>query len=125
MPFLRRIMTKWIAFIMALVLAACESPVTPQTTAIQTFAPTLTPLPISSPTQEILVTATSTPISINTWSSESPDGKWIVEGMMKGPFADLTNGTENYYIRMKVISVNGTATWTVADQTLPYGLGYT
>jgi hypothetical protein len=67
--------------------------------------------------------ATATPTGGYTWSSISPDGKWIAEGMMEGPF--LVGDDEQYRTQLKVVSTDGTVQWTVVDETSHYGLGYT
>lgn len=58
-----------------------------------------------------------------TWSSTSPDGRWIAEGSMEGPF--MEGDQEKYRVHLVVRRVDGQATWSVVDQVSNYGLGYT
>ncbi len=67
--------------------------------------------------------ASATPANGYTWSSTSPDGRWVAEGMMEGPF--LVGDEEQYRTQLKVVSTDGTVQWTVVDETSHYGLGYT
>lgn len=113
------------ACLLPLVLAACMSPLTPQPTATLTRLPTLIPTSTRTPMPTVGATETSTPKPVSHWSSQSPDGKWIVQGTMEGPFADSAGGNEMYHTRLDVIRADETVTWTVWDQTSPYGLGYT
>lgn len=111
---------------------------TPSTARIErpTFTPTLmstltvTPLLTQTPTEEILgtptdVTGTPTPdlaaLQLRTWSSTSPDGKWIAQVTAAFP---VSNGG-NYYTQLKVLKVDGTLEWVIVDEWLEWGLGYT
>jgi hypothetical protein len=44
--------------------------------------------------------------------------------MMTGPFSD-DDGSEKYHTRLEVVSADSAVKWTLVDQTLNYGLGYT
>jgi len=75
-------------------------------------------------TSEALAPAASpTPTNGYTWSSTSPDGQWVAEGMMEGPF--LVGDDEQYRTQLKLVSADGTVQWTIVDETSHYGLGYT
>lgn len=43
---------------------------------------------------------------------------------MTAPFP-VDDGSEQYQTRLEVVNIAGTVRWTLADQTLNYGLGYT
>ena len=66
---------------------------------------------------------TATPVPVATWSSTSPDGKWIAQGMMEGPF--MAGDDEKYHYRLKVVSADRRIEWTAVDETAHWGLGYT
>jgi hypothetical protein len=68
-------------------------------------------------------TATATPINGYTWSSTSPDGRWVAEGLMEGPF--MAGGDEQYRTQLKVTSTDRAQQWIVVDETSHFGLGYT
>jgi hypothetical protein len=93
-------------------LAACttSNPANPTPTPVQ---PTRTPRP----------TPTSTPTSHTAWSSASPEGAWIAEGFMEGPW--MQGEDEVYRTTLTVRSAISDAVWPVIDQTSHYGLGYT
>ncbi len=77
-----------------------------------------------TPTQGVPQTqATTTPIPVDRWSSTSPDGKWIAEGMMEGPFA--SGDEEKYHYQLKAARADGRVQWTIVDETARWGLGYT
>lgn len=126
----------------ALIFPACTPTIVQQPRATTAPAPTLiTPLPtLPSPTPTLAQpTPTSTPTQTpqpspsptaiilppaETWSAQSPDGQWMAQGMMTAPFP-AADGSEQYQTRLEVVNTAGTVTWTLADQTLNYGLGYT
>lgn len=58
----------------------------------------------------------------NTWQATSPDGQWIAEGSMVGPYLD--GDQEKYRTRLTVHSRDGRVTWPIIDQESNYGLGY-
>lgn len=116
----------------AVVVSGCggqtQSTATPMSqTATPAALTTPTPLrktPTSKPTLlPPTAQATSTPIPVVTWSSTSPDGKWLTQGMMEGPF--LAGDAEQYHAQLKVMSADGAVTWVAWDETSPFGLGYT
>jgi hypothetical protein len=43
---------------------------------------------------------------------------------MAGPFP-VDDGSEQYHTRLELVSADGAVKWTLVDQTLNYGLGYT
>lgn len=97
--------------VLLLVVASCvPGPVTltpPATLQATAAAPTMTP---GAGNQ-------------NTWQSTSPDGQWIAEGSMEGPF--MEGDQEKYRTRLTVRRADGQVTWPVIDQVSNYGLGYT
>lgn len=58
----------------------------------------------------------------NTWQATSPDGQWIAESSMVGPY--LEGDQEKYRTRLTVRSRDGRVTWPIIDQIANYGLGY-
>lgn len=96
-------------------LTAIPAPPTP------TFAP---PPPSLSPTLVPSHPTTATLKFSDTWSSPSPDGKWTARGSMTDPFP-ADDGSEKYQTKLEVINAAGAVQWTLVDQTLNYGLGYT
>jgi hypothetical protein len=48
----------------------------------------------------------------------------MAQGMMTAPFP-VDDGSEQYQTRLEAVNTAGTVKWTLADQTLNYGLGYT
>jgi hypothetical protein len=98
------------------------TPVVNTATPVAELTPTTTAMP--APTVETPTPmATATPISVRTWSSISPDGKWIAQRVMEGPF--LAGDEEKYHYQLKVVNTNRTIGWTAVDDTSQFGLGYT
>ncbi|MFN8454274.1 MAG: hypothetical protein U0401_06285 [Anaerolineae bacterium] len=118
----------------ALILPACASSIvqlptpTPTASSTATPSPTLappTPIVTPTPTPQPSQTPTATTLPpADTWSSPSPNGQWTAQGMLTAPFP-ATDGSEQYQTRLEVVNTTGTVKWTLADQTLNYGLGYT
>lgn len=90
---------------------------TPAATAPFIGATATPPAPGVTPPATVDATAT------NTWQSTSPDGQWIAEGSMRGPY--LEGEQEKYHTSLTVRSRDGQVTWPVVDQVSNYGLGYT
>jgi len=117
-----------VLFALAPLLVACAGPALP--TIAPSSVPSVTPLPSITPvpTQTIqtstpMATATVTPEPVERWSSTSPDGRWIAQGMMEGPF--LAGDEEKYHYQLKVVSADRAIEWTVVDAIARWGLGYT
>ncbi|OGO16540.1 MAG: hypothetical protein A2Y93_15425 [Chloroflexi bacterium RBG_13_68_17] len=96
-----------LALPVALLLGACAPLATP------TPAATRTPRPTTGPTA----------IPFTTWSQASPDGLWLAEGSMEGPWPE--GDQEMYRATLLVRSTDRATVWTIADVTSHYGLGYT
>jgi WD40-like Beta Propeller Repeat len=113
--------------VLAALLAACAGPTLSTTELFP--VPTVTPLPSTTPvptsvqTPTPAATATSTAEPVERWSSTSPDGKWIAQGMMEGPF--LAGDEEKYHYQLKVVSADRSIEWTAVDERARWGLGYT
>lgn len=63
--------------------------------------------------------------SSHTSTSTSPDGLWVAEGLYAFPMVDGRATGDRYYTRLVVARADGSAAWTVADEWLDWGLGYT
>ncbi len=99
----------WLILTVFLLLAGCAP-----TGQAPTPAPaTRTPRPSSTPTV----------IALSTWSLPSPDGLWIAEGSMEGPWMEGLQ--EVYRATLFVRSTDRATVWNLADETSRYGLGYT
>lgn len=61
---------------------------------------------------------------MEAWSAPSPDGQWLAQGLMEGPFL-AEDGSEKYHTRLEVVSTTGNISWTLVDKTSNFGLGYT
>lgn len=113
-----------------LILLGCISTIVQQPTPTPVPSPTPTsipsPVPIIAPPTPTLTPnlAVITAPLADTWSSLSPNGQWTAQGMMTVPFSAADN-TEQYHTRLEVVNPARAVTWTLADQTLNYGLGYT
>ena len=65
------------------------------------------------------------------WVAVSPDGRWTTVTSMQGPYLTTTpeagegGGEEQYRARLTVTRTDGSVRWTVVDDTLHFGLGYT
>jgi hypothetical protein len=106
--------------------------------------PVPTPVPASG-TESMPTKATNTPRSVSTkvtlttptptaatptpvleemegytWSSASPNDKWIVEGRAAFPKTG-----DDYYTQLKVSRADGSVGWAVVDEWSHFGLGYT
>ncbi|MFZ4662080.1 MAG: hypothetical protein ACOYNY_34030 [Caldilineaceae bacterium] len=58
---------------------------------------------------------------LERWSSASPDGAWVVEGLAAFP-----KGKDNiYYTEMRVKKSDGSAQWLTVAEWSRFGLGYT
>jgi len=59
---------------------------------------------------------------LRTWSSASPDGRWIAQTTAKFPTG---SDTETYYTQLKVSQTNGILEWVVVDAWEEWLMGYT
>lgn len=89
-------------------------------------SPTAT-MPPPSPTATLARSAQVIPIQptpqpVETWSSTSPYGNWIAQGRAEFPATRGANAT--YHVQLQVARKDGSQTWTVMDQSLPYQSGY-
>ncbi|MEZ4731103.1 MAG: DPP IV N-terminal domain-containing protein [Caldilineaceae bacterium] len=58
---------------------------------------------------------------LDRWSSASPDGAWVVEGLTAFP-----KGNDNiYYFEMRVKKADGSVEWMAVAEWSRFGLGYT
>lgn len=108
------------------------SPLTP--IATETMALTHTPtspsmltetaVPIALPTTSETThnTLDLSQMSVEEWSSTSPDGKWIATGLVAFPKAD--SSIQQAYVRLMIFNVDGKTHWTVIDQWQELGLGF-
>lgn len=87
---------------------------TPTQPAIEPIEPT--PMRMATPTPE------ATP-EIETWTSTSPDGRWIITGGMSDPFVE--GDFEKYRTQLIVASADGAIKWMAVDEVRNWGLGYT
>lgn len=109
------------AVILLLAAAGCvASPASTPDAAPPAMGATIVP-PVPAPGDTPATTVDAT--AQNRWQSTSPDGQWIAEGSMEGPF--LEGDQEKYHARLTVRSRDGQAIWPVIDQVANYGLGYT
>ena len=87
-------------------------------------SPALTPTATAPPaTRTLRTTPVPTDIPLSTWAQPSPDGLWLAEGSMEGPW--LEGVQEFYRVTMLVRSTDRARLWPVADETSTFGLGYT
>jgi hypothetical protein len=135
------------ALVVVMLLVACtgvDAPTkTDAPTPTSTLKPTITRTPTAtvttvapSPTATAEPTVAKTPAvtqtemaetpkpvetESRTWSSASPDGEWSAQGLAEFP-VDPKMG---YYTQLKVVKADGTVQWTLVDEWLETGLGYT
>jgi hypothetical protein len=87
----------------------------------------LTP-PLSVTTSPQVVTPNPTAqlnlaqMSVEEWSSTSPDGKWIATGLVAFPKGD--RAVQQAYVRLMIFSADGKTHWTVTDEWQEIGLGF-
>lgn len=116
-----------IALALSLMLTACgqlglEGQVIPPTKIpTATNAPvvvvTATPAQTQPPEANATPEATLPPLALETWSSASPNGHWLVEG----EYAPDGQGTD--HIRLTLKRADGSAQWLLIDRHGPGGLG--
>jgi hypothetical protein len=58
---------------------------------------------------------------LDSWSSLSPDGLWRARGEALIPAA----GADQYHIELQIERLGEDVVWTVLDEWVPFGLGYT
>jgi hypothetical protein len=94
---------------LSLLLIACrvDSPPAPVAATVSPLPPTITP-DLAGLEQQ-------------PWSTTSPDGTWIVEGLTALP----TQSGEQYYTEMRIRQVDGELSWMPVAGWQPFGLGYT
>jgi len=63
--------------------------------------------------------------SSHTSTSTSPDGLWVAEGFYAFPMVNGRATGDRYYTRLVVARADGSAAWTLVDEWLDWGLGYT
>jgi hypothetical protein len=93
----------------------------PTATPLPTIMPTARPS--STPTRERpTATPSAEDFELRTWSSTSPDGRWIAQTTAKFP---TSSDTENYYTQLKVSQTNGNLEWVVVDGWEEWLMGHT
>jgi hypothetical protein len=82
---------------------------------------TPTPIPDNTPTT-LPAHLTVTPTETHTWRSESPDGKWLALGFLRGPLT--MEGRDDYQLLLEINNADGELAWTVYDEYVPAALGF-
>lgn len=65
---------------------------------------------------------TAVPYQVDSWASLSPNGQWIAVVVIMFPQA---GADDRYYTQLKLIKTDQSLAWTVVDEWLNWGLGYT
>jgi hypothetical protein len=102
-------------------VARASSPPAPLNVRANPITPTT--FPTSTPVARAVPGAVSpTPTRIETWSSTSPNGQWLAQGV-----AEFPSGTAGatYHTQLQVMRLVGKMTWSVVDEWLPFGATYT
>jgi Tol biopolymer transport system component len=60
-----------------------------------------------------------------TWTENSPDGKWTALGSTKTETGIILGEQELYYTQLKVVSADQSVEWVLVEEISPFGLGYT
>jgi len=80
--------------------------------------------PVDSPTR--LPPLEPGDMTVDSWFSISPDGKWTAQVQVAFPFDKNGVSTGNrYYVRLEVLKHDGSQHWLVLDRWADWGLGYT
>lgn len=79
--------------------------------------------PVDSPTR--LPPVDLSEMTGDSWISISPDGNWTAQVQVAYPFNKNGVATgDRYYVRLEVLKKDGSVVWTVLDDWLNWGLGY-
>jgi hypothetical protein len=84
--------------------------------------------PLSEPVTPEIPSPTSThqvdlsQMSVQEWSSTSPDGKWVAVGLVAFPKGDT--GVQQAYVRLMIFSADRNSQWTIIDEWKETGLGF-
>jgi hypothetical protein len=106
---------------MLMTMVASTMLVAASPTGIETIAPSSTsslPEPLVEPSNQLNLAQ----MSVQEWSSTSPDGKWVAVGLVA--FPKENSDRQRAYVRLIIFDVDGKFQWTIINDWQDVGLGF-